>query len=210
MHRDVDARTLLVRRDHLREDRRVIIDEVVTEDDSEGLVAHEVAGAQDRIAIAERARLTHVAEARDGRDALNVAEEVVLAILDECLLEFVRRVEVILDGALPAARDEDDVFNAARGSLLREELEHGRVDDGQHLLRQRFRHGKEARAESRDREHRLGDPPSLHVGTIRTVFVFIWSLFGMTTLRTPSRYCAEIFCRSTCVGRTMERENAPQ
>jgi hypothetical protein len=66
-------------------------------------------------------------------------------------------VEMILDGALAAPGDEDELLDARRPRLLDRVLDQRLVDDRQHLLRHRLGRRQEARAEAADREDRLAD-----------------------------------------------------
>ena len=63
-------------------------------------------------------------------------------------LELDRDVEVILDGVLAAAGDEDDVVDAGRDRLLDAVLDDRLVDERQHFLRLRLGGGQEAGAEA--------------------------------------------------------------
>ncbi|MNY74992.1 hypothetical protein D3C86_2141580 [compost metagenome] len=52
--------------------------------------------------------------------------------------QFIGLVEVVFDGALVAAGDEDHVGDAGRDGLLHRVLDQRLVDDGQHFLRLRL------------------------------------------------------------------------
>jgi hypothetical protein len=73
------------------------------------------------------------------------------------VLEFVLAVEVVLDDALVAPGDEDEVFDAGRPGLVDHVLDHGSVDDRQHLLGHRLGRGQEPRTEAGDGEHGFAD-----------------------------------------------------
>jgi hypothetical protein len=73
------------------------------------------------------------------------------------VLELVVEVEVILDRALLAAGDDDDLLDAGRDRLLDGVLDDRLVDQRQHLLRLRLRGGQEASAPAGGREDSLAD-----------------------------------------------------
>ena len=77
---------------------------------------------------------------------LHHLQEVELALLLELCLKRRRRVEVILDGALAVAADDEDLLDAARERLFDDVLDGRLIDDWQHLLRRRLRSRQEARA----------------------------------------------------------------
>ena len=80
-----------------------------------------------------------------------------LATRLERLLEFVLTVEVILDDALVAAGDEDEMFDAGLPRLVDHILDQRFVDDGEHFLRHRLGGGQDAGAEAGDREDGFTD-----------------------------------------------------
>ena len=64
---------------------------------------------------------------------------------------------MVLDHALVAAGDEDELLDARRARLVDDVLQDRPIDDGQHLLGDRLGRGQEARAEARDRQHRFAN-----------------------------------------------------
>jgi hypothetical protein len=64
---------------------------------------------------------------------------------------------MVLDGALAAAGDEDQLLDAGRDGLLGRVLDQRLVDDGQHFLGIGLGGGQEAGAQAGDREDRLGN-----------------------------------------------------
>ena len=80
-----------------------------------------------------------------------------LAALAQRRVELELAVEMILDHALVAAGDEDEVLDAGLARLVDHVLDQRPVDDGQHLLRHRLGRGKDAGAEAGDREHSFAD-----------------------------------------------------
>src|SRR4029453_9794842 len=64
---------------------------------------------------------------------------------------------MILDDALVAARDEDEMLDAGIPRLVDDMLNHRTVDDRQHLLGYRLGRGQEAGAKPCHGEHGLAD-----------------------------------------------------
>jgi hypothetical protein len=77
----------------------------------------------------------------DGPDQV---ELVVVALLGEQALQLHGAVEVVLDGLLAAAGDDEDVVEPGPDGLLDDVLNGGLVDQGQHLLRLRLGRREEA------------------------------------------------------------------
>ncbi len=78
-----------------------------------------------------------------------------LACKFETLLEFERAIEMVFQGGLTPARDDQDVVDPGAKGLLDDVLDARLVDHRQHLLGLRFGRRKEAGAEARCRDHRL-------------------------------------------------------
>ncbi len=72
-------------------------------------------------------------------------------------VEFEHLVEMILDHALVAPGDEDEVLDAGLPGLVVHVLDQRLVDDGQHFLRHRLGGGQDAGAETGDREDGFAD-----------------------------------------------------
>ena len=72
-------------------------------------------------------------------------------------VEFVHAVEMVLDHALVAAGDEDEMLDAGLPGLVDHILDQRLVDDGQHFLRHRLGGGQDAGAEAGDREDGFAD-----------------------------------------------------
>ena len=66
-------------------------------------------------------------------------------------------VEVVLDHALVAARDEHEMLDAGLPGLVDHVLNERLVDDGQHFLRHRLGGGQDAGAETGDRKDGFAD-----------------------------------------------------
>jgi hypothetical protein len=133
-------------------------DQIVREDDGEGLVADHGARAEHRVAEPEGHRLAH-GDAGDsaGKHLLNLGQLLRLAAGFELALELRRAVEVILDGTLGAAGDEYQLGDTRRDGFLGGVLNERLVDDRQHLLGGHLGGRQEARAEARDGENGLAN-----------------------------------------------------
>ena len=83
-----------------------------------------------------------------------------LAALGEHLLELELAVEMVLDDALVAAGDEDEMLDAGLARLVDHMLDQRPVDDRQHLLRHRLGGGQEAGAKPGHGKHGLADASS--------------------------------------------------
>src|SRR5207249_3294579 len=92
-------------------------DDVVAQEDAEGLIPHERPGAEDGVTEAERLLLSHVGDGGHLRYGLDLGQLVDLAAILEIVLELEGRVEVVLDGALVAPGDEDDLVEAGGDRL---------------------------------------------------------------------------------------------
>ena len=110
-----------------------------------------MAEAERRLLTREARRALGQHVGRQGVDLL------LLAALSERVVEFVGDVEMVLDDALVAPGDEDELFDARRPRFVDDVLQDRPVDDRQHLLGDRFGRGQEARAEAGDRQDRLAD-----------------------------------------------------
>ena len=87
------------------------------------------------MAEAERRLLTHETHrARRGAGPAQDFEDFRLALVLQGCLEFVGAVEIILDRALIAARDEDEMLDSGRDGLIDHILDGRPVKDGQHFL----------------------------------------------------------------------------
>ena len=80
-------------------------------------------------------------------------QRLVLAFRGQRRLKFEGMVEMILNGGLVAAGDEDEFLDASLGSLLHRILDKRFVDDRQHFLRHGLGGRKEAGAKSADRKN---------------------------------------------------------
>ena len=72
-------------------------------------------------------------------------------------VEFEHPVEVVLDHALVAAGDKDEMLDSGLPRLVDHILDQRLVDDGQHFLRHRLGGGQDAGAEAGDRKNGFAD-----------------------------------------------------
>ena len=143
--------------DELADDRSLGDDDVVREDDGEGLVADQLPGHEDGVAEAELLLLAHVADLGQVADVAHATEHLDVAAGLEQVLELVGGVEVVLDGPLLAAGHDDDLLDAGGHRLLDRVLDDRLVDERQHLLRLRLGRRQEAGAPAGGREDGFAD-----------------------------------------------------
>ena len=124
------------RRDHLRDAARLVLHQDVRQQQRERLVADELARAPHRMAEPERRLLAREARGAGDRRVARQRVEIGLPLaLGERLLELELAVEMILDHALVAAGDEDEMLDAGLARLVDHVLHQRAVDHRQHLLR---------------------------------------------------------------------------
>ena len=123
-------------------------DEHVAEKYGEGFIAHEILGNQHGVAKAERLLLAGVADLDHIGDAANEFGLRVLALLFQELFEEGSAIEVIFDGVLALAGDDDDVLDAGGDAFFGDVLDLRLVHDGEHFLGLGFSGGKKTRAEA--------------------------------------------------------------
>ena len=130
----------------------------IREQDRERLVADDFARAPDGVAEAEGSLLAGEAGRAGGGKISH--ERVVFGFFPtslERVFEFVGIVEMILDDAFVAPGHEDEVLDSRLARFIDHMLENRSVDDGQHLLRDRFGRRQKARAKSGDGQHGFTD-----------------------------------------------------
>jgi len=121
----------------------------------------EFARAPHGVAQAERLLLTGEARAAGARQiVVEALKFACLAAGGEHLLELKLPVEVVLDHALVAAGDEDEMLDAGFHRFVDHMLDQWAVDHGQHLLRHGLGRRQETGAKPRHGEHRLADASS--------------------------------------------------
>ncbi len=163
---DLFARHLLDREDgvakavedvhELADGGSVVEDDVVRKEDGERLIADEVARNEDGVAVAEALLL---ADERHG-DLGGLAdsfEEFLFASRLEDALELKVVVEEVLDGALGAAGDHDDLVKAGGDGFFDDVLDDGAIKEREHLLGDGLGGGEEACAEAGGEDNGLAD-----------------------------------------------------
>ena len=124
----------------------------------ERLVADDLARAPHGMAEAERRLLAGEARLAGRRQlAQKLLELLGLAAFGQRALELELAVEMVLDDALVAAGDEDEMLDAGRARLVDHMLDHRPVDDRQHLLGHGLGGGQKAGAEARYRKYGLAN-----------------------------------------------------
>ena len=127
--------------DHLLGRGHLGVDHVVAQQHGKGLVADEVTRRQNRMAQAQRLFLAdgmHLDRATDFTDRLQALE---IALFLQKRLQTVVDIEVILDRALAAGGDKDDLADAAAPGLLDDVMDRRTIDDGKQLFGHHFRGG---------------------------------------------------------------------
>lgn len=141
--------------DHLLKEVIVLVNEVVTEQDSERFIADVVTADEDGMTETTRLPLAdEVDVAKVGR-LLHTAQTALVALLFERTLELPVPVEVVLKGGLRAPGDRDDVVDAGAYGLFDDVLDRGLVHHRQHLLGDGFGSGQEPRTKASGRNDSL-------------------------------------------------------
>ena len=142
LHRDHVAAGLLVKLDHVLHAALLRLHDHVGQQQREGFVADQFAGAPDGVAETERLLLAGEARLAGQRlEPLQLGELVVLAALGERMVQLELDVEMVLDDRLVAAGHEDEMLDARLARLVDHILDHRPVDDRQHFLGNRLRRG---------------------------------------------------------------------
>ena len=130
----------------------------IRQQDREGLVADDFARAPDGVAEAER-RLLAGEAGRAGGGKIGHERRIfgLFATPGERILEFVSRVEVILDHRLVAAGHKNEMLNPSFARLVDDVLKNRPVDHGQHLFGDRLGRRQKPRAETGYGQHSFTD-----------------------------------------------------
>ena len=125
-----------------------MVDQVVTEQHRERLAVHVLLRHRDRVAQAERILLADVVDRRHVADLLDLLQLVELPFGLQEVLELERAIEMVLERAIAATGDDQDVGESRAHRLLDHVLDRGRIDDREHRLLLSFRRREESRSES--------------------------------------------------------------
>ena len=144
--------------DHLARQGVVADHQIVGEQHRERLVADQRARAPDGVAETERGLLPRIGDLPGlGQPRFELGEQIGLAALEQRGFELEGAVEMIVDRALAAARDKEELLDAGRLGLLDGIMNERLVDDRQHLLGHRLGRRQKAGAQPGDRENGLAD-----------------------------------------------------
>ena len=140
------------------------VDDIVGEKDGEGFVADQFARHQDRVAEAEGFFLADVGDVNHVGDGADDLQQVGFSALFEHAFEFVADVEVIFDGLLAAAGDDEDLVAAGGHGFFDSVLDDGLIDQREHFFGLGFGGGQEARSEAGGGEYGFADFHLRHKG----------------------------------------------
>ena len=135
--------------DHLRQAAALVLHQHVGQKERERLVADQFARTPHRVAQAERLLLAGEAgRARLGQIVAQHVERGLLLALEERDFQLELAVEMILDDALVASGDEDEMLDASLTGLVDHDLDERPVDHRQHLLGHSLGGGQEPGTET--------------------------------------------------------------
>ncbi len=144
--------------DRLGQGRNAGVHHHVGQDHRKGLVADDVAGAPHRVAQAQGLHLAHEAHLAGARQfAEQLLEDLGLALALQLQLHLDLVVEIVLQGLLAAAGDEDEVLDPRRAGLGHRIGDDRPIDHVQQLLGHRLGAGQHPGAEAGDRQDRLAN-----------------------------------------------------
>ena len=158
LDRDDITALFLVNRHHLFETAGTGMDQHVRQKEGKRLITNDLTGAPDSMAQPQGFLLAGEAGLAGGRAlGFEQFQLIGLAALAQGFLKLVLLVEVILDDALVAAGDKDEMLDAGLTGLVDSKLDHRAIDHRQHLLRHCLGCGQESGAQSGNRENGLVD-----------------------------------------------------
>ncbi len=143
--------------DHLLEAGDLGVDDVIGEEDGEGFVADEFAGHEDSMAEAESFFLANVGDVDHIGDGAHDLEQIRFVALFQHAFELIADIEVIFDGLLAAAGDDEDLIAAGGHGFFDAVLDDGLIDQRKHFLGLSFSCGQEAGAEACGGEYGFAD-----------------------------------------------------
>src|SRR5581483_5120458 len=147
----------LVGQQHLFEYPRALVHDVVAEQHGEGFVAHVLAGGRHGMSQPLGLALADVVDVRHLGDLLHLLQLVDLVAGLQVVLQLEGAVEMVLDRALAAAGDDQDVADACPHCLFHHLLDGGLVHQREHLLGLCLRRREEARTQAGGRDDRLAN-----------------------------------------------------
>src|SRR5258705_5092145 len=178
---------LLVGNQHLRQAAALRLHQHIRQEQRKRLNADDFARGPHRMAEPERLLLARETGLAGGRQVAREEFKLGAAIaLRQGQLEFELAVEVVLDDALVAAGDEDEMLDAGLTGLVDHMLDQRTVDHRQHFLRHCFGGGQKTRTEAGDRQD--GFANGLHEGWRKEYggsSEFRWSLSWPNMRRLP-------------------------
>ena len=143
---------------HLRETAARVLDEDIRQEQRERLAPDQFARAPYRVTKPERLLLPGKTRRPGDRQVMTQElQRLVLLPLEQRHLQLELAVEMILDDALVAAGDEDEMLDSRLAGFVHDVLDERPVDDRQHLLRHGLGRRQKASAEPGDGEHGFAD-----------------------------------------------------
>jgi hypothetical protein len=135
--------------DHLRETAALVLHQHVRQQQRKRLVADKLARAPYRMAQAQRLLLAREAGGAGLRQVMaQDVQRLLLLPLEQRHFQLELPIEMILDDALVAPGDEDEMLDAGFAGLVDNVLDQRPVDHRQHFLRHRLGGGQKPGAEA--------------------------------------------------------------
>ena len=128
------AAELLIGANQLSTDRILAPDHVIAVDDNEGIIAGEGLGGVHSMAQTQRLLLAHKEDVCHVGDAKALFQSLFLAGLCQLFFQLRAAVKVILNDALVAAQNDEDIGDAGTHSFFHQILDGRLVHNGEHLL----------------------------------------------------------------------------
>ena len=145
-----------------------IVHHIIPEDDAEGFAVDEILGAEDGIAQTPHVLLPGVVDLY-GSYLPHFSEEVHLARFIEVLFQLRRGIEMVFNGPLCMAGDDENLFNAAGLDFFYNILNGRFIYNRKHFLRHGLRFRKEPGAKACSRNDCFSD--SFHVRLLDDVLI---------------------------------------
>ena len=145
------------------------------------LVADERLCAEDRVSEPVELLLVDVVDLGERVDGAQLLEKLGFSCRFEPCLQRGRRIEVVLNGVLAGAGDDQNLFDAGGCGLFDHILDHRFIHQRNHLLRHRPREGEKSRTEPGGGKDCFADflfhstSPSVTISGLMTLIRFRWS-----------------------------------